>query len=122
MAGVCLPTALPRRLLLGPLRKATAPEVPELRFTCANSLKQLRRFGEAMAQVLKLLESQPASAQTNPENWIYWQGRPWAGSLRQAQGGRGYFASLIPGQGVILFSAGTILRRSSRKSISPVSR
>jgi tetratricopeptide (TPR) repeat protein len=54
---------------------ATAPEVPELRFICANSLKQLQRFGEAMAQVLKLLESQQASAQTNPENWIYWQQR-----------------------------------------------
>ena len=52
-----------------------ATEVPELRFICASSLKQLGRTREALGQVLKLLESQEATARTNPENWVYWQQR-----------------------------------------------
>ena len=52
-----------------------AGEVPELRFLCASSFKQLGRTAEALAQVLKLLESQQDSLQSNPENWIYWQQR-----------------------------------------------
>lgn len=53
----------------------TAAEVPELRFVCASALKQLGRNTEALAQVLKLLESQAGTAQSNPENWVYWQQR-----------------------------------------------
>ena len=52
-----------------------APEFPELRFICASSLKRLGRSGDALGQVLTLLESQQRSAATNPENWSYWQQR-----------------------------------------------
>jgi len=52
-----------------------APEVPELRFVCASSLKQLGRTQEALNQVLKLLKSQEDTAHSNPENWAYWQQR-----------------------------------------------
>jgi tetratricopeptide (TPR) repeat protein len=52
-----------------------APEVPELRFTCASSLKQLGRNTDALAQVVRLLESQEKTADTNPENWAFWQQR-----------------------------------------------
>ena len=52
-----------------------ASEVPELRFMAASSLKQLGRNRDAHAQVMKLLESQAGSVQSNPENWIYWQQR-----------------------------------------------
>ncbi len=52
-----------------------AAEVPELRFICATSLKQLGRNPEALGQVLKLLQSQQDTARSNPENWVYWQQR-----------------------------------------------
>jgi tetratricopeptide (TPR) repeat protein len=52
-----------------------ATEVAELRFLCATSLRQLGRSGEALTQVLKLLQAQEATAQANPDNWIYWQQR-----------------------------------------------
>ena len=52
-----------------------APEIPELRFVCASSFKQLGRLQEALDQVLKLLKSQEGTAQSNPENWAYWQQR-----------------------------------------------
>jgi tetratricopeptide (TPR) repeat protein len=52
-----------------------ATELPELRFLCSSSLRQLGRSSEALGQVLKLLESQQDTARTNPENWIYWQQR-----------------------------------------------
>lgn len=52
-----------------------AAEVPELRFICASSLKQLGRSREALVQVMKLLQSQEATAKANPENWSYWQQR-----------------------------------------------
>ena len=52
-----------------------APETPELRFMCANALKQLGRSAEALVHVIKLLESQEAAAQTNGDSWIYWQQR-----------------------------------------------
>ncbi len=52
-----------------------AAEVPELRFICATSLKQLGRNSEALGQVLKLLQSQQDTARSNPENWVYWQQR-----------------------------------------------
>lgn len=56
-------------------RHSKSSEVPELRFVCAAALKQLGRNSEAQQQVLKLLESQESSAQSNPENWVYWQQR-----------------------------------------------
>jgi len=52
-----------------------ATETPELRFVCASSLKQLGRTGDALRHVLKLLESQEGTGQSNPENWLYWQQR-----------------------------------------------
>ena len=52
-----------------------AAETPELRFVCARSLKQLGRTGDALRHVLKLLESQEGTVQSNPENWLYWQQR-----------------------------------------------
>jgi tetratricopeptide (TPR) repeat protein len=52
-----------------------ASEVPELRFVAAASFKQLGRTRDAHAQVLKLLESQAGTLQSNPENWVYWQQR-----------------------------------------------
>ena len=52
-----------------------AAEVPELRFICASSLKQLGRSREALVQVMKLLQSQEEMARINPENWSYWQQR-----------------------------------------------
>ncbi len=56
-------------------KNSDAPEVPELRFVCASSFKQLGRVQEALDQVLKLLKSQENTAQSNPENWAYWQQR-----------------------------------------------
>jgi tetratricopeptide (TPR) repeat protein len=53
----------------------TASEVPELRFVAASALKQLGRSRDALAQVLKLLESQAGTERSNPENWVYWQQR-----------------------------------------------
>jgi tetratricopeptide (TPR) repeat protein len=52
-----------------------AAEVPELRFVCASSLKQLGRGRDALLQVMKLLQSQQETARINPENWSYWQQR-----------------------------------------------
>jgi tetratricopeptide (TPR) repeat protein len=52
-----------------------AAETPELRYVCATSLKQIGRLGDALRHVLKLIESQEASAQSNPENWLYWRQR-----------------------------------------------
>jgi tetratricopeptide (TPR) repeat protein len=52
-----------------------APEVPEVRFMVATSLKRQGRSHEALAQVLLLLETQRANALLNPETWAYWQKR-----------------------------------------------
>jgi tetratricopeptide (TPR) repeat protein len=52
-----------------------AAETPELRFVCASSLKQVGRMSDALRQVLKLLESQEGTVQSNPENWLHWQQR-----------------------------------------------
>ncbi len=48
-------------------------ETPELRFICADSLRQLGRRRDSMLQVLKLLESQKETVKSNPEGWSYWQ-------------------------------------------------
>ena len=50
-----------------------APEAPELRFVCADSLRQLGRRRDSMLQVLQLLESQKGTVKSNPEGWTYWQ-------------------------------------------------
>jgi tetratricopeptide (TPR) repeat protein len=49
------------------------PENPELRFLCADSLRQLGRRRDSMLQVLRLLESQKGSVRSNPDGWTYWQ-------------------------------------------------
>ena len=56
-------------------KEPDAAELPELRFVCASSLKQLGRTSDALRQVLKLLDSQQGTAESNPENWRYWQQR-----------------------------------------------
>ena len=56
-------------------KEPDAAELPELRFVCASSLKQLGRTSDALRQVLKLLDSQEGTAESNPENWLYWQQR-----------------------------------------------
>jgi len=56
-------------------KHADAVETPELRFICATSLRQTGRLGDALRQVMKLLESQESTAGSNPENWLYWQQR-----------------------------------------------
>jgi tetratricopeptide (TPR) repeat protein len=51
------------------------PEVAEVRFLLADSLKKLGRAREATQQVLVLLETQHHTATNRPGNWIYWQQR-----------------------------------------------
>jgi len=51
------------------------PEIAEVRFLLADSLKKLGRAREATQQVLALLESQQTSATNRPGNWVYWQQR-----------------------------------------------
>ncbi len=52
-----------------------SPELPEVRFLLASTLKKLGRNADAMKQVLLLLQSQQEIAKKNPESWIYWQRR-----------------------------------------------
>jgi tetratricopeptide (TPR) repeat protein len=52
-----------------------SPDVPEVRFFLASSLKKLGRNSEALKQVLLLLQSQQENLQKNPELWTYWQQR-----------------------------------------------
>jgi len=52
-----------------------ADELPEVRFLLADALRKLGRTHEAMQQVLALLESQRATAERRPQNWVYWQQR-----------------------------------------------
>ena len=54
---------------------AATPEVPEVRFELATSLKELGRDNESLQQVLTLLQEQNNQANSNPENWAYWQQR-----------------------------------------------
>jgi len=54
---------------------ANTPEVPEVRFELATSLKELGRDNESLQQVLTLLKEQSNQANSNPENWAYWQQR-----------------------------------------------
>jgi tetratricopeptide (TPR) repeat protein len=50
-------------------------EIPEVRFLLASALKKLGHNGDAMKQVLLLLQSQTVNVQKNPEVWTYWQQR-----------------------------------------------
>ena len=50
-----------------------APEQPEVRFRLAQALKKLSRNGEALQQVLALLEEQKERTKEHPELWAYWQ-------------------------------------------------
>lgn len=52
-----------------------AAEEPEVRFFLATALKQLGRSGDALQQVLRLLQEQQAQAQQHPALWAYWQRR-----------------------------------------------
>lgn len=52
-----------------------APEIAEVRFLLADSLKKLGRAREATQQVLVLLESQQTTNTNKLGNWIYWQQR-----------------------------------------------
>jgi len=51
------------------------PEVPEVRFFLASSLKKLGRNNDSMKQVLLLLQSQEENVRKNLEVWTYWQQR-----------------------------------------------
>jgi tetratricopeptide (TPR) repeat protein len=50
-----------------------AAEQPEVRFHLAVALKRLNRNGEAMQQVLTLLQEQKERTKEHPELWAYWQ-------------------------------------------------
>ncbi|MFO1511490.1 MAG: tetratricopeptide repeat protein [Verrucomicrobiota bacterium] len=52
-----------------------APEVAEVRFLYADSLKKLGRTRDALRQVLVLLQTQQTTATNQPGNWVYWQQR-----------------------------------------------
>jgi tetratricopeptide (TPR) repeat protein len=52
-----------------------APEIAEVRFLYADSLKKLGRTRDALRQVLVLLQTQQTTATNQPGNWIYWQQR-----------------------------------------------
>lgn len=50
-----------------------AAELPEVRFRLALALKHLDRNGEALQQVLTLLQEQKQRTKEHPELWAYWQ-------------------------------------------------
>lgn len=52
-----------------------APEIAEVRFLYADSLKKLGRTRDALRQVLVLLQTQESTATNQPGNWVYWQQR-----------------------------------------------
>lgn len=54
-------------------RYPEAPEQPEVRFRVAQALKRLNRNGEALQQVLTLLQEQKERTKEHPELWAYWQ-------------------------------------------------
>jgi len=60
-----------------------APELAEVRFLHAQSLKQLGRTRESLAQIAKLLEAVQAAAERFPENWVYWRQRVGNGIANQ---------------------------------------
>jgi len=56
-------------------RYPDSSDLPEARFYLAQSLKQLGRNGEALQQVLTLLQEQKANSDKHPGVWAYWQQR-----------------------------------------------
>ena len=54
-------------------RYVEAPEQPEVRFHVAQALKRLGQNGEALQQVLRLLQEQKERTKEHPELWAYWQ-------------------------------------------------
>ncbi|MCL5097779.1 MAG: tetratricopeptide repeat protein [Candidatus Omnitrophica bacterium] len=50
-------------------------EVPEVRFCLASALKKLGRNGDALHQVMLLLQDQQSTAKAHPERLVYWQQR-----------------------------------------------
>jgi len=50
-----------------------AAEQPEVRFHVALALKRLSRNGEALQQVLALLQEEKERTKDHPELWTYWQ-------------------------------------------------
>jgi tetratricopeptide (TPR) repeat protein len=55
------------------MRYSDAPEQPEVRFMVALALKRLDRNGEALQQVLSLLQERKERTTEHPELWAYWQ-------------------------------------------------
>jgi tetratricopeptide (TPR) repeat protein len=51
----------------------TAAEQPEIRFHVALALKRMNRNGEALQQVLTLMQEQKERTKEHPELWAYWQ-------------------------------------------------
>ena len=56
-------------------RYPTAPERAEVRFLCATTLKQARREGDALNQVLALLQEQSGGTNGTASSIAYWQRR-----------------------------------------------
>lgn len=52
-----------------------SPQMPEVRFILAKTLKAENRTEEAVAQVMALLKEGKNAASKNPEAWAYWQKR-----------------------------------------------
>jgi len=52
-----------------------AEEEPEVRYLLAMSLQALGRKGDALREVMDLLEAQQKGAAQNPERWSYWKQR-----------------------------------------------
>lgn len=56
-------------------RYPEAPQLPEVRFLLAQAFKQTARNGEALQQVLVLLQEQKERTKNQPQAWAYWQQR-----------------------------------------------
>src|SRR5262249_11492893 len=56
-------------------RYPESADEPEVRFVLASALQTVGRKSDAVRQVLSLLKSQQETANTNRDNWTYWQRR-----------------------------------------------
>lgn len=56
-------------------RYPDSPNQAEVRFCCAQALKELGRDNESLQQVLLLLKQQKGQAKDHPDVWAYWQQR-----------------------------------------------
>ena len=52
-----------------------SPNLPEVRFLLAAALQHIGRNGDALQQVLLLLQTQQENGSKDPEAWAYWQRR-----------------------------------------------